>query len=181
LAHGDDIPFSYDRFPEHRAAFMSNAQQAQPPQAQPRQAQPQQAQPQNAPPPAQTRPASAAAASDIAERSTSLSLEETLRVLDVARSMRAQRQETEMALNRDQVRGALRHRLIESAKLTGDTVSEAEIDAAVDQYFDQLYAFEPPKRGWRLMAAKAWIHRTALIWSAALLSAGAAAAWWFGG
>jgi hypothetical protein len=146
-----------------------------------------QAQQQHAPLPAEERgqlPQTPAIEADLDPATGSLpglTLEETLRVLDVARSLREQRMETELALNRDQVRGALRQKLIESARITGDTVSEAEIDAAVEQYFDTMYEYEEPKGSLKLVAAKAWVHRQLLLWGAAIAAAAGAAGWWYFG
>ena len=59
-----------------------------------------------------------------------LTLEETLRVMDVAREMRDQREKAEEMFRRDDIRVALREKLLRSARLSGDTVTEQEIDAA---------------------------------------------------
>lgn len=88
-----------------------------------------------------------------------LSLNEMLRVMDVAREMRRNRDLAEDMFRRDEIRVELRTKLMRSAQLAGDRVTEAEVDAAIDQYFATLHTYEDPKPGVKRMVAHAWVWR----------------------
>ena len=96
-----------------------------------------------------------------------LTLEETLRVMDVAREMRDRRESAEELFRRDDIRRALRDKLMKTAQLSGDRVTEAEIDAAIDQYFSKLHTYEDPKFGWKSIVAHVWVWRNELMAAAA--------------
>lgn len=124
---------------------------------------------------------SSAAASRAASRSIrlpgeDLSLNEMLRVMDVAREMRRSRDVAEEMFRRDEVRVELREKLLRSAQLAGDRVTQAEIDAAIDEYFATLNTYEDPKPGIKRMFAHAWVwrHRIAAAVAAAAMTLGSA-------
>ena len=88
-----------------------------------------------------------------------LSLNEMLRVMDVAREMSRNRGVAEEMFRRDDVRAELREKLMRSAQLAGDRVTEAEIDAAIEQYFATLNTYSDPKPSFTRVAAYAWVWR----------------------
>ncbi len=88
-----------------------------------------------------------------------LSLNEMLRVMDVAREMRRNRDTAEEMFRRDEVRTELREKLMRSAQLAGDRVTKAEIDAAIDQYLATLNTYSDPKPGIKRVVAHAWVWR----------------------
>lgn len=102
-----------------------------------------------------------------------LTIEETLRVMDVAREMRDRRQTAEEMFRRDDLRGQLREKLVRTARLAGDDVNEAELDAAIDQYLANLHRYEDPPAGWRTFLAHCWIRRTEILTTLAGLAAAA--------
>lgn len=106
-----------------------------------------------------------------------LTLQETLRVMDVAREMRDQRQLAEEMFRRDDIRTALRDKLVRTARLSGDDVTEAEIDAAIEQYMDTLHVYHDPPSGLKRFVAHCWVWRDRIAWSMAGLAA-AAGGWW---
>ena len=108
-----------------------------------------------------------------------LTLEETLRVMDVAREMRDERERAEEMFRRDDFKTSLREKLMRTAKVSGDDVTEAEIDAAIDQYMDTLHTFEPPKSGFKNFMAHCWVWRDKILWSLAGLTATAGGLWYF--
>ncbi|MCO8123851.1 DUF6384 family protein [Stieleria sp. TO1_6] len=110
-----------------------------------------------------------------------LSLEETLRVMDVAREMRDQREQAEEMFRRDDIRLALREKLMRTARLSGDNVTEAEMDAAIDQYMDNLHTYADPKSGWNNFVAHCWIWRDRILYSMAGLATAGAGLWYFFG
>ncbi|MEZ6091937.1 MAG: DUF6384 family protein [Pirellulaceae bacterium] len=114
----------------------------------------------------------------IDQRAASLSLPETLRVLEVARQMREERQTAEVALRRDEVRAQIRRKLMDSAKLTGEVVSEAEVDAAIDQYFDTMHVLKEPPIGFEWFLAHAYVLRVRILAIAVTLSIVVALLWY---
>lgn len=92
-----------------------------------------------------------------------LTIEETLRVMDVAREMREQRETAEEMFRQDDVRSRLRDKLMRTARLAGDNVTEAEVDAAIDQYLATLHTYQDPKPGVQSFLAHCWIRRTQII------------------
>ncbi len=107
-----------------------------------------------------------------------LTIEETLRVMDVARELRDQRTTAEEMFRRDDVRIELRNKLVRTARLSGDHVTEAEIDAAIDHYFESLHTFQEPEGGVKRFLAHCWIWRGRIIAGAAAL-AGLVGSYWF--
>ena len=110
-----------------------------------------------------------------------LTLEETLRVMDVAREMREQRETAEEMFRRDDIRRNLRDKLVRTARLSGDNVTEAEIDAAIQQYMDNLHTYEDPKAGLNNFIAHCWIWRDRILMGATALAAAAGGLWYFFG
>lgn len=110
-----------------------------------------------------------------------LSLEETLRVMDVAREMRDQRQLAEEMFRRDDLRTGLREKLMRTAKMMGDDVTQAEIDAAIGQYLETQHVYEDPPAGMSSFIAHCWVWRDRILWSAAGVAAAAGGLWYIFG
>lgn len=106
-----------------------------------------------------------------------LTLAETLRVMDVAREMRQQRETAEEMFRRDDVRIRLRDKLMHTARISGDSVTEDEIDAAIEQYMETVHAYQDPPGGWKTMLAHGWIWRGRI--AAGLTALAAAGGLWF--
>lgn len=106
-----------------------------------------------------------------------LTLQETLRVMDVARELRNQRQLAEEMFRRDDIRKSLRDKLVRTARLSGDDVTEAEIDAAIEQYMDTLHVYQDPPAGLKRFLAHCWVWRSRIGWSLAGIAA--AGGLWF--
>ncbi len=108
-----------------------------------------------------------------------LSLNEMMRVMDVAREMRRNRDVAEGMFQRDTVRAQLRTKLMQAAEIAGDRVTEAEIDAAIDQYFKNLHTYADPEPSFQRVLAHAWVWRwrlaAVLVPVAALATAAAIA------
>lgn len=113
-----------------------------------------------------------------ADDAAALSLPEMLRVLEVARQMREDRQTAEVALRRDEVRTEIRRKLIESAKVTGEEVSDAEVDAAIDQYFDTMHVLKEPKFGFESLLAHVYVLRRRVAAGAAAVAIALAVTWY---
>ncbi len=106
-----------------------------------------------------------------------MTIAETLRVMDVAREMRKQRENAEEMFRHDEVRVRLREKLMRTAAMSGDRVSEAEIDAAIDQYLANLHTYKAPNSGVKKFVAYCWIWRYRIATAAAAVAA--AGAWFF--
>ncbi len=100
---------------------------------------------------------------------TDLSLQEMLRVMDVAREFRKDRETAEKALARDDYRAELRKKLMRTAELSGDRVTEAEVEAAITTYLSDRNRYADPAWSPRLFVAHLWVRRTGLM---ALAAAG---------
>ncbi len=107
-----------------------------------------------------------------------LTLVETLRVLEVARGMQRERSVAEQALARHELRDALKKRLLDAAVVTGDQVSEADVDAAIAQYFSKLYTYEDPPLSFAVLLAHVYIRRFQIAVIAGIV-AGCYALWKF--
>jgi exonuclease VII small subunit len=104
-----------------------------------------------------------------------LTLEEMTRIMDVAATLRKERALVDQQLNIDQIKVKLRERLLEAAKVSGDPVTAAEIDAAVASYYDQLHEFREPPAGFQTFLAHLWcLRRTLFKWLLGLAGVGAA-------
>ena len=106
-----------------------------------------------------------------------LTIAETLRVMDVAREMRDQRKTAEEMFRRDDLRSRLREKLIRTAHMSGDNVTAAEIDAAIDQYLETLHTFEDPEPGWESFIAHCWVWRGRIAMGIATASVIASSLW----
>ena len=70
-----------------------------------------------------------------------LTLDEMLRVMDVATELRKQRETVEKEFAVDETKQMLRERLLAATSITGERVSEGEVDTAITQYFGTLYTY----------------------------------------
>lgn len=107
-----------------------------------------------------------------------LTLVETLRVLEVARGLRQEREVAEVALARDEIRSLMRKRLMDAALITGDKITEADVDAAIEQYFATQHTYNDPPFSFLVALAHLWIRRFSIIVITALIVAGWLIASW---
>ena len=87
---------------------------------------------------------------------------ETLRVLEVARGLRQEREVAEVALARDEIRTLMRKRLMEAAAITGDKITESDVDAAIEQYFATQHTYQDPPMSFSVLLANLWVRRFSL-------------------
>ncbi len=97
------------------------------------------------------------------DRPDALSMAEVLRIMDVATAIRQDREVVEEQLNLDELKARLRDRMIATAKVTGEEVTPAEVDAAITQYYQSLYTFHEPEPSFNLILAHAWVRRNQII------------------
>jgi len=106
-----------------------------------------------------------------------LTITETLRVMDVARALRERRETAEEMFRRDDLRSQLRDKLVRTARMSGDNVTEAEIDAAIGQYLETLHTYHDPKPGVKRFLAHCWVWRGRILAGAAALGTIAGGFW----
>ena len=92
-----------------------------------------------------------------------LSLEQMTRIMDVAATLRKERDVVEQQLNLDQIKAKLREKMLEAARVSGDPTTPEEIDAAIEQYYDQLHKFHEPRLGLRTFFAHLWVRRRGIF------------------
>jgi len=90
---------------------------------------------------------------------TNLPLAEMLRIMDVARTLRQEREVAREQFNREEARTLLRERLKASTEITGSQVTEEEIDAAIESYFNNLHTFHNPPWGVQVFLAHLYVRR----------------------
>jgi len=92
-----------------------------------------------------------------------LSVQEMLRIMDVATTLRLDRELVEEQLNVEELKERLKERMLAASKVTGENVTPEEVDLAIRQYYDNLHTFHEPKRGLALAIAYLWILRGRLL------------------
>ena len=102
------------------------------------------------------------------------SVEELVRVLDVATEVRRKQETLDRLWDVDAARTELRETLRETASLSGEHLTEAEIDTAVDWYYRRLHRYTPPRRSLRTLLAHLYVRR----WGVLLCLVAAALAIW---
>ena len=74
-------------------------------------------------------------------------LDTFLRMADVSTALRKQREEVTKQLNIKEEKDDLVQRLLKTAEASGETLTEADARASVDQHYAGLHKFKAPKRG----------------------------------
>jgi hypothetical protein len=98
------------------------------------------------------------------------SMHDMLRMMDVASALRRERELAESQLELDEAKARLRGRLLATAAAAGETVTPAEVDAAIAQYFARQHRYEDPPPSWRRLRAQAWVMRKPLAVAGLLLA-----------
>lgn len=107
-----------------------------------------------------------------------LSLQDMLRVMDVARTLRKERETVSREFSRDEQRSLLRTRLLQTTAITGEPLTDADVEAALDLYFDNLHTFRPPPPGLSTLLAYAWVERRTVAVGLLLLGLSTGLVWW---
>jgi tetratricopeptide (TPR) repeat protein len=87
-----------------------------------------------------------------------LTLADMMKILDVAHSLQADRETVNEQLSIEKQKANMRERLLASRDITGAGYNDAELDAAIDLYYDNLHRYQEPK-GMNAMLAHAYIRR----------------------
>jgi len=91
-----------------------------------------------------------------------LSLHEMSRIMDVASALRKERSIAELQLNLDETKAMLREKLLETTKITGEKLTPEEVDAAIEQFYDNLYSFEEPEQSISVVLAHLYVRRATI-------------------
>lgn len=94
-----------------------------------------------------------------AANESTLSIAEMVRVLDVASEVRRTESLLERQWNVDVVRKDLREKLLATSKTTGEGLTPAQVDAAIDWYYDRLHRFKKPKKSVGYYLAHVYVRR----------------------
>lgn len=116
--------------------------------------------------------------SSIVPSQTDLSLSEMLQVLDVARTLRRDSEIVASELNKEELLASLKSRLLASAAAAGDNVTEAEVDAAIRIYFDNLHKYADPPKSFSVVLAHAYVRRRWIAIGTAFCIVVATVTWW---
>ncbi len=92
-----------------------------------------------------------------------LPLGEMLRIMDVARALRQEREIAREQFNREEARALLRERLQASTGITGSQVTAAEIEAAIELYFNNLHTYRDPPWGVQVFLAHLYVRRVLVL------------------
>ena len=109
-----------------------------------------------------------------------LSLAETLRIMDVARELREQREQARRELDVDEAKTELTEKLLAAASLTGESLTADDARAAVEHYYDSLHAYREPPFGLSMAAAHLYVRR-GWLYAIAVAALVCALIWWFWG
>ncbi len=113
----------------------------------------------------------------MSETPANLPLGEMLRIMDVARTLRQERDVAREQFNREEARVLLRQRLKASTEITGSEVTEDEIDAAIEAYFNNLHTYRDPPWGLQVFLAHLYVRRVPTLVAAVAIGLLSAAAW----
>jgi Family of unknown function (DUF6384) len=94
---------------------------------------------------------------------TQLSLHEMLQIMDVARAIREEQLTVDQQFQIEETRAKIRERLIASAQVAGDTVTAAEVDTAIQLYFDNLHLYRDPPWGFQRVLAELYVWRVTVM------------------
>ncbi len=106
-----------------------------------------------------------------------LSLHEMLQIMDVARAVREEQVTVEQQFEIDAVRARIRERLVAAQVETGEHATPAEIDTAIEVYFENLHVYRDPPGSWQTAIARLYVRRRGLLAIGALLGAVGVSGW----
>ena len=64
-----------------------------------------------------------------------LNLDDFLRIVDVATTVRQKQEEVHQQLNIDDTKDELKNKLMETAKVTGEKLTDSQIEIAINNYY----------------------------------------------
>ena len=92
-----------------------------------------------------------------------LSIAELVRVLDVASEVRRKQAVLDREWNREAAREELRETLLTSATASGESLTDEQVTAAIDWYYNRLHRFRPPPKGLKTAFAHLYVRRRKVL------------------
>ncbi|MBL8738988.1 MAG: hypothetical protein JNL12_21355 [Planctomycetes bacterium] len=86
-------------------------------------------------------------------------MHDMLRIMDVASALRRERETAEAQLDVATAKARLRERLLATAAAAGETVTPAEVDAAIAHYFAEQHRYADPPPGLKNFLLHCWVQR----------------------
>ncbi len=83
--------------------------------------------------------------------------------MDVARAVREEQLTVEQQFHIEETRAKIRERLIASAQVAGDNVTAAEVDTAIQLYFDNLHIYRDPPWGFQRLLAQLYVWHVRVL------------------
>jgi len=99
---------------------------------------------------------------DSQEEAKKVDVGRILRIMDIASVLRKEREKAGRQLNIDEEKAEIRKRIMTTAEATGEKLTEAEINAAIENDFSKLYSFQEPKRNFECKLAEMYVDRRRL-------------------
>lgn len=92
-----------------------------------------------------------------------------LQIMDVARAAREEQATVEQQFQQDELRSRIRERLVAAQAATGEPATPAEIDVAIERYFESQYVYRDPPLNGRTWCAHLYVRRRGLLLFGGLL------------
>ncbi|MBS3147028.1 hypothetical protein J4471_05020 [Candidatus Woesearchaeota archaeon] len=92
-----------------------------------------------------------------------LKLDEFLRMVDVATTIRQKQEEINKQLNIHEVKAELKKKLQDTAQISGEQLTDYQIETAINNYLEGLYSFKEPTRDFGFKLAEIYAGRVKLL------------------
>lgn len=92
-----------------------------------------------------------------------MGLAEMMRVMDVATTLRQEQELVEREFNLEQTKEMLRDKLKRTAKMTGESLTDEQLEAAVSWYYDNMHEYQEPEKGFKWYLAHMYIRRVPIL------------------
>jgi len=108
-----------------------------------------------------------------------------LHMMDVATQIRKEEEEIGKQFNIQEKRAEIKKKILATAQVTGENLTEMQVDRAIDSFFSGLYSFQEPSRNFETRLAELYVDRTRLgrtygiptLWAAGIATVIGLSAW----
>lgn len=97
--------------------------------------------------------------------------------MDVARAAREEQATVEQQFQQHELQSRIRERLVAAQAATGEPATPAEIDAAIERYFESQYVYRDPPLNGRTLCAHLYVRRRGLMFFIGILVLISAGLW----
>jgi len=95
----------------------------------------------------------------MAEKKNEPTIEDFMRIMDVADALKKQEEEVKRQLSVDEQKADIRERLRKTYQQMGVELSDEHLDAAIENYFSELYKFKQPEKNLSCKIAELYVNR----------------------